>query len=48
MSHSISNDVHRTLLRLPGVSQAKVDIVWEPTWTPERITPEGRRHLQLN
>ena len=47
MSQSISNDVHRKLLALPGVSHARVEIVWEPQWSPERITPEGRRELQL-
>jgi metal-sulfur cluster biosynthetic enzyme len=48
MSHTISHDVHRKLLELPEVAQARVEIVWEPQWTPERISPEGRRHLQLN
>lgn len=47
MSHSISNDVHKRLLELPGVSRAKVDIVWEPVWHPEMITAEGRKHLNL-
>jgi metal-sulfur cluster biosynthetic enzyme len=48
MSQTISHEVHRRLLDLPQVSQARVEIVWEPLWSPERITPEGRRHLQLN
>jgi metal-sulfur cluster biosynthetic enzyme len=48
MSQTISNDVHRKLLDLPGVAQARVEIVWEPQWSPERISPEGRRHLHLN
>lgn len=48
MSQTISHDVHRKILELPAVAHAKVEIVWEPQWSPERITPEGRRHLQLN
>lgn len=47
MSQSISHEVHRTLLAVPGVRHARVDLVWEPSWTPERITSEGRRHLQI-
>jgi metal-sulfur cluster biosynthetic enzyme len=39
--------VHRKLLGLSGVRQAKVDLVWEPTWQPSMITVEGRRHLNL-
>lgn len=47
MSQSISHEVHRTLLSVPGVRQARVDLVWEPCWSPDRITAEGRRHLQI-
>ena len=47
MARSISHEVHRTLLTLPQVRNARVDLVWEPSWTPEKISPEGRRHLQL-
>lgn len=47
MSTAISGDVRRKLLQIPGVTQARVDIVWEPAWSPEMITPEGRRHLQI-
>jgi metal-sulfur cluster biosynthetic enzyme len=25
-----------------------VNLVWEPAWTPELISPAGRQHLQLN
>ena len=47
MSQSISHEVHRTLLSVPGVRQARIDLVWEPSWSPERISSEGRRHLQI-
>ncbi|HEX2099651.1 MAG TPA: metal-sulfur cluster assembly factor [Candidatus Synoicihabitans sp.] len=48
MSQSIARDVQRTLLRHPDVNHAKVELVWEPSWSPECISAEGRRHLQLN
>lgn len=47
MAQSISAEVHRKLLGLSGVRQAKVDLVWEPIWHPSMITAEGRRHLNL-
>jgi metal-sulfur cluster biosynthetic enzyme len=31
--------------RVPGVSQATVNLVWAPLWTPERLTPAGRAQL---
>lgn len=32
---------------LDGVREAHVDMVWDPPWTPERITDEGRRLLGI-
>lgn len=48
MSQSISNDVRKLLAQLPEVDRAEVEIVWEPSWHPEMITAEGRRHLNLS
>ncbi len=47
MSHSISNDVNKALRQLPGVGSTRVEIVWEPSWRPEMISAEGRKHLNL-
>ncbi len=30
---------------LEGVDEAKVELVWEPYWTPERIDPKVRAFL---
>ena len=30
---------------VPGVHSVTVDLVWEPAWRPEMITPAGRREL---
>ena len=47
-SHSeISRDVRMTLLSTPGVTTAKVNVVWDPPWTPERISQEGRQKLGI-
>jgi metal-sulfur cluster biosynthetic enzyme len=47
MGSYIARDAQEKLLSLPGVSEAAVEIVWEPPWTPERISPEGRKTLGL-
>ena len=32
--------------KLSEVKNVKVKIVWDPPWSPERITPEGREALK--
>jgi len=31
-----------------GINNVNVRIVWEPAWTPELISPEGRKLLRLD
>jgi metal-sulfur cluster biosynthetic enzyme len=45
MSGMIAQDVKNRVSRLPGVKEADVRIVWEPAWTPERMSPEARKRL---
>ena len=47
MSGMIAQDVRNRVLNLPGVKEADVRIVWEPAWTPERMSPEARKKLGL-
>ena len=42
MGSSIAADAQWKLLDLPGVKEADVQIVWEPAWSPQRISPEGK------
>lgn len=44
---SISDEVKRRLLRMPGVGNATVNIVWYPQWTPERLSSEARKQLGI-
>ena len=32
--------------KVPEAKSVKVKLVWEPMWSPERITPEGREMLK--
>lgn len=47
MGGQISRDAEEKILALPGIREAKVEIVWDPPWTPERISPDGRKTLGL-
>jgi metal-sulfur cluster biosynthetic enzyme len=33
--------------RLPGVESVKVEVIWDPTWTPERMSVGAREKLRL-
>jgi probable FeS assembly SUF system protein SufT len=47
MGTSIAADARRKLLDLAGVSDADVQLVWDPPWTPQMISPEGRERLGM-
>ena len=47
MGTSIAADARHKILALPGVVDAVVDIVWDPPWTPQMISPEGRERLGM-
>jgi len=48
MGATIAIDARQKLLSIPGVAEANVDIVWDPPWNPQMISPEGRERLGLD
>lgn len=42
----IRQDVQERLLREPGVREVEIREVWDPPWTSERMTAEGRAILR--
>lgn len=47
MGPVIAEDVRNRALAVPGVHEAQVDIVWEPPWTQDMISEEGKMELGL-
>jgi metal-sulfur cluster biosynthetic enzyme len=47
MGGYIASEAEEKLLELPGVEEAKVELVWEPPWEPGMISPAGRKVLGL-
>ena len=43
----IFEQVNNRLLSIPQVSKVEVDLVWEPRWTPHRISEAGRKQLGI-
>jgi len=47
MAADVIADVRDHLLTIPSVKEADVDIVYEPMWTPERMSEEARWELGM-
>ncbi|MGN7614302.1 metal-sulfur cluster assembly factor [Magnetococcales bacterium HHB-1] len=47
MHSAITQNVKDAVEALEGVRQAQVKIVWEPRWTPDRISEAGRVTLGM-
>ena len=44
---SLPPEVENKIAALEGVSSAKVTVVWEPVWTPEKMTEAARLQLGM-
>lgn len=47
MGPVIAEDARTRIKLLEGVSEATVDIVWDPVWNPQMISKEGRSILGI-
>lgn len=41
----VLEQVSNRLAGVPDISKVELNLVWEPKWTPHRITDSGRRQL---
>jgi metal-sulfur cluster biosynthetic enzyme len=47
MAAEVMSDVRDHLLTLPGIGDAGVELVYDPPWTPERMSEEARWELGM-
>ena len=47
MGPSLASDAQQRILTVPGVASANVELVWDPPWSPERISKAGRETLGI-
>ena len=48
MSNVLKTDVESRLARLPEVTEAKVEVVFDPPWTPARMSEAARLQLGMD
>jgi metal-sulfur cluster biosynthetic enzyme len=42
----IQDDIRTRLLRVPGVRQVDIEVVWDPVWTRQRLSQRARDALR--
>jgi probable FeS assembly SUF system protein SufT len=47
MGPSLAADARQRVLSVAGVTSANVELVWDPPWSPDRISQEGREKLGI-
>ena len=43
----IGEQVKARIEQMPGVRNATVNVVWNPPWGPERLSPDARKQLGI-
>jgi metal-sulfur cluster biosynthetic enzyme len=43
----IMTDVERVVKAMPGVADVKINLIWTPFWTPDRIEPRVRAYMGI-
>lgn len=47
MGPSLAADAEQRILTVAGVASASVELVWDPPWSPDRISAAGREKLGM-
>ncbi len=45
MHSFISKEVKEKIQSVSGVKEASVEVVWDPPWSPDKMSPEARAQL---
>lgn len=43
LSDYIKNNIQQVMRQVDGVDRLRIDVVWEPAWSPQMMDPEVRR-----
>ena len=42
----LMHQVQTEIEKIPGVKKAEVEIVWDPPWTPDKMSPDAKKRLE--
>ncbi|MBI4336407.1 MAG: metal-sulfur cluster assembly factor [Chloroflexi bacterium] len=48
MGPHIAQNAQWRIAEVPGVGDVQVELVWDPPWNPDLITPEGKKLLGID
>ena len=43
----IGDDIREVVCRIAGIDEVRIEVVWSPPWTKDRISERGRRVLAM-
>lgn len=43
----IQADAELACMKVDGVKQVKVDFVWSPPWSPQKMTDDGKKQMRM-
>ena len=43
----IQSDAELAVMKVDGVSRVKVDFVWSPPWSPQKMTEDGKKQMRM-
>jgi len=46
-SEMIQGGVQQRLQALPGIDEVEIDLVWEPRWSPQAMSPVAKEHFGI-
>ncbi|MEM6731213.1 MAG: SUF system Fe-S cluster assembly protein, partial [Myxococcota bacterium] len=44
---SLPGEVEAKVRSVPGINDAKVELTWDPPWTPDKLSEEAKLMLNL-
>lgn len=43
----IQSDAELAVMKVDGVNRVKVDFVWSPPWSPQKMTEDGKKQMRM-
>ena len=47
LSYVINDLIQKSVRKIKGINKVKINLTFDPTWTPERIDPQIRKQLGI-